>query len=630
MAAPSLEPARPATLRLAFSPDIASAREVSVAIRNFLAEQGVAEKELFSYELCIAEASNNAVEYAEGPCRKLKPIAEALFTPTQIELRVTDHTAGFDLMEKIPPPPPMTDRGRGLFLIQSVMDEVRYLRGTNENILVMRKKRRTARTAVAAAGHDPGNPPSLEASHRLLAEIRVKMARMSDELLLRSETLASVFRCCAELGHIDTNTEIFEGKLLVDLLHLTSADWYVLRTLSPDGRKLQVAAASEPDLVSDPIDLPAAGGRPVGIEATVASSQTPTRFDIRESIDLSEPLRAVGPVGAGHVCPLCFGGTLVGTIAVGRRNGDFPLGRLQDEVIWAFAEFLAIQALSHRRKKTEVHSRVVARELEIARDIQHLLLPRALPQLPGFGLVGGWQSAREVGGDFYDAIALEGESLLLMIADVMGKGVPAALFATTMRGLLRGLAERSSDPSQLLSGLNRLLYKELSSVAMFITAQIVLVDLQARQLTAASAGHCPPIFIPAGRRRASTLPIRGLPLGVMPHTAYPHQTARMGSPAALLLYTDGLTDTRNSAGITYGQQRLNEWMQEQTIPGRSAMELRDRLASDLNLFRGDAEMDDDQAFLLLTEDQDGSAKRPFAAPHHFKLRHSPALFPLSS
>ena len=94
MAASSLEPARPATLRLSFAPDLTAAREVSVAIRNFLAEQGVSEKELFSYELCIAEASNNAVEYAEGPSRNLRPIAEALFTPSQIELRVTDHTPG--------------------------------------------------------------------------------------------------------------------------------------------------------------------------------------------------------------------------------------------------------------------------------------------------------------------------------------------------------------------------------------------------------------------------------------------------------------------------------------------------------------------------------------------------------
>jgi serine phosphatase RsbU (regulator of sigma subunit)/anti-sigma regulatory factor (Ser/Thr protein kinase) len=630
MAASSLEPARPAALRLAFAPNLASAREVSVAIRNFLAEQGVSEKELFSYELCIAEASNNAVEYAEGPCRNLKPIAEALFTPTQIELRVTDHTAGFTLMERLPPPSPMTDRGRGLFLIQSVMDEVRYLRGTNENILVMRKKRRAVRPPAAPVGATPSDIPSSESNRQQLAESSAKMARMADELQLRSETLSSIFRCFSELGRIDTNSEIFEGKLLVDLLHLTSADWYVLRMISPDGRRLLVAAASEPDLASEPIELPETGVRALGIEAAVASSQIAARFDNREAPDPSEPLRAVGPEGAGYVCPLCFGGTLVGTIAVGRRSGDFPLGRLQDEVIRAFAEFLAIQTLSHDRRMKEVRNRVVARELEIAQHIQHLLLPRALPQMPGFGLVGGWQSAREVGGDFYDAITVEGDSLLLMIADVMGKGVPAALFATTMRGLLRGLAERSSDPSQLLCGLNRLLYKELSSVSMFITAQIVLVDMRTRQLTAASAGHCPFLFIPPGSRRVSSMPIRGLPLGVKSHTSYPHHVANMGSPAALLLYTDGLTDTRDKSGVTYGQQRLKAWMQKEMIPGRSATDMRDRLASELNRFRGDTEMDDDQAFLLLTEDLAGGSRRPASIEKPCKLRRGTFLFPANS
>ncbi len=626
MAAPLLEPARPATLRLAFAPDLASARAVSIAIRTFLAEQGVAEKELFSYELCISEASNNAVEYAEGYAKSLKPVAEALFTPSQIELRVTDHTAGFDLPEKITAPSPLTDRGRGLFLIQSVMDEVRYLRGTKENILVMRKKRRAAPT-LAASGLDPFNLPSIEKYQQHLSESSAQMSRMAEELKLRSETLSSVFRCCAELGRIDKVSESFEKRLLVDLLHLTSADWYVLRMLSTDGRRLLVAAASEPDLAKETIELPAVDGKPACIEASVAASVTARRFDNRESSDPSEPLRTVGPEGAGLVCPLSFGGTLVGTIAVGRRNGDFPLGRLQDEVIRTFAEFLAIQTLNIRHQKDEVRNLVIARELEIAQTIQHLLLPRTLPQLSGFSVAGGWQSAREVGGDFYDAIALDDQSLLLMIADVMGKGVPAALFATTMRGLLLGLAARSSDPSQLLSSLNRLLYKELSSVSMFITAQIVHVDLKTRKLTAASAGHCPLHFVQPGRRSISTMQIKGLPLGVMPDTEYPHMTALMGSPAALLLYTDGLVDRRNPAGKIYGQTRLKTWLRLNATPGRGATEVRDLLATELNRFRGDADMSDDQAFLILVEEGTGSARVAPAGKRRIPLRRGSFLFP---
>jgi serine phosphatase RsbU (regulator of sigma subunit) len=270
---------------------------------------------------------------------------------------------------------------------------------------------------------------------------------------------------------------------------------------------------------------------------------------------------------------------------------------------------------------------VVARELEIAQNIQHLLLPRTLPQLPGFSLAGGWQSAREVGGDFYDAIALDGNRLLLMIAEVMGKGVPAALFATTMRGLLRGLAMRSSDPSQLLSALNRLLYNELSSVGMFITAQIVLVDLKSRNLTAASAGHCPLLYVPLGRRTVATMPIEGLPLGVMPDTEYSQLTGRLGSQTALLLYTDGLTDTRNVAGKQYGSRRLKTWLKAHATPGLSATELADYLATELNHFRGDAAMDDDQAFLLLTEDGSGAARQAPTTARRIRQRCGSVLFP---
>src|SRR5580698_3074663 len=290
MEATSIEPVRPVALRMAFAPDHAAAREVSMAIRNFLAEQGVAEKELFSYELCIAEASNNAIEYAEGPSRKLRPVAEVLFTPCQIELRVTDHTPGFVLRDKIPPPEPMVDRGRGLFIIQSVVDEALYLRGTRENILVMRKKRGAASAKPAVRKEASADPLTLEKSQKQLAESVAQMANMADELQLRSETLSSIFRSCAELGSIDKASENFEGRLLIDLLHLTSANWYVLRMLSPDGRKLLVSAASESDLVATAVDLPENGSARTGIEANVAASRTAARFDIRESTDMNEPL----------------------------------------------------------------------------------------------------------------------------------------------------------------------------------------------------------------------------------------------------------------------------------------------------------------------------------------------------
>src|SRR5207244_13408913 len=104
------------------------------------------------------------------------------------------------------------------------------------------------------------------------------------------------------------------------------------------------------------------------------------------------------------------------------------------------------------------------------------------PPLTGFGLAGYCESARQVGGDFYDVVKLSDHSLLMVIADVMGKGIPAAMFAATLRSLLRALPELTHQPSELLSRVNRLLFDELSEVDMFITAQLVYVDASQRRL----------------------------------------------------------------------------------------------------------------------------------------------------
>ncbi len=624
MAPSFIKPARPATLRMTFSADIGAAREVSIAVRNFLSEQGMPQKELFSYELCIAEASYNAVEYAKGPGRELRPVAEVIFSPDLIEMRVTDHTPGFSLADRATQPSPQSDRGRGLFLIHAVMDEVRYLRGDSENTLIMRKKRRSIeplqpwKPEAATVGQDE--------SRRQLDEAKQAMDTMAGELSLRSDMLSAVFRCCAEMGRGDEVADGFGDRLLSDLLNLTSANWYVVRLVSEDGKELVAAAVSQTELDSGPVDLGRDAGPYPALEASVAATQSPIRFTLRERKEVAEPLLSVGPEGSGIVHPLIVGGTLVGTIAVGRRDGGFPPGKLQEEVIETFAEFLAIQILNVRRRKDEVRIRVVAREMEIAKEIQHMLLPRTLPQVTGFGLAGGWYSAHELGGDFYDAIKLGGQSMLLMMADVMGKGVPAALFATTLRGLLRGLASRSSDPAQPLCSLNRLLYKDLSAVNLFITVQSVHVDLLARKVTAAAAGHCPLLIVQPGHRIVSALTTQGIPIGVLPETTYTAVTASLEAPSTLLLHTDGLTEMRDAEGKMFGQRRLMAWLRANVVAGRSAFDLRDLLKVELDHFRGEAAMADDQAFLLLSEEVANTVPSENRGKRRIRLQPGSFLF----
>jgi anti-sigma regulatory factor (Ser/Thr protein kinase) len=608
MAAPSFQPDRPSTFRVAFPPDLPSARAAAAAIRGFLAEHGVVESQLFACESCLAEACNNAVEYARGPARQMLPAVEAVCGADQIELRVTDHTAGFELPKENTLPPPSSERGRGLFIIRSTMDDVRYLRGTDENVLIMRLAR-TGGNPIA--GHGSAMLSGDEA-RRQLTECKRSMEGMVRELSFRSETLSMIFRWCAELGRT-TETTGFESRLLEDFLRLTAADWYVLRLISPVTRDLTVAAISEPEWKSGLLEIPASNWSVRGIEAAVASSQEAMAFDARKNPGQFEPLRAMGPEARGMVCPLCFGGALIGTLAVGRRNADFSFGELPDEVMRIFAAFLALQTVSVTQREEAVHNRLVARELEIGRKIQQALLPAMLPELPGYGLSGGWQSAREIGGDFYDAVALSDDSIMMVMADVMGKGVPAALFATHVRGILRGLSVRTEDPSQFLNRLNRLLYSELSAVGMFVTALVVVVDLKSRRVTAASAGHCPPLYIPPGVKDVRALTAQGIPLGILPDTTYHSETAAMGNPGLLFLHTDGLTEACNPAGEMFGQERLMAWLRDNSLPGRSATELRGRLLSELNQFRGGNAMADDQTFLLLAEESS-------APPRHARPR----------
>lgn len=577
--------------RVSFRCDLAEARVATRILSAFLAEQGLDETEQFNCELCLTEACNNAVQYATTEGAALPVSAEVICHPSSVELRVTDHTAGLALAPRAERITPDREHGRGLFIIQSLMDDVNYYRGAGDNTLVMRRRRthhqHRSGEKVAAA--------SLEDLRHQLESCQRSISGMARELCLRSESLAAIFRCSTELGRT-SDLKGFGTRLLTDLLHLTGADWFVLRVLAPGEAQLTVLAASLPALRGARLSL----AEPVaGAELSAARARVEARFDAREA-GSTEPLTLIGPAANGIVHPLLFGELLLGTLAIGRTRAGEPLSALQAEMIRTFAEFMAVQIANARHHEEQVHTRLVAHELEIAHRIQRALLPRTLPHLAGFRLAASWESARQVGGDFYDAFPLNDHQLLLVVADVMGKGVPAAIFATIMRSFVRAMAVRSHNPARLLGRLNEMLYPELSSVGMFITAQLVFVDLKKRQLVAASAGHCP-VLIGSGDQM-NALTVTGTPLGILPNASYRQQTMRLDRPAGLLLYTDGVTDAANPAGDLFGAERLADWMRSHPPGSAGASALRDDLAATLAAFRGGAALRDDQAFLFLVEE----------------------------
>lgn len=580
------------SFQLSLPCEIEQVRPAAQALRTFLENKGVANEELMPCELAFVEACNNAVLYAMPSC-KLDPIeVEVNCDEALIEIKIHDHTAGFVLPEKAGLAEDDSESGRGVFIMQSVMDAVSYAGAIGENTLTLQKARITTTAANIRV-------ESVEELKVKLTESEEIINEMAEELSSCYESLSAIFRSGTELGKMD-NLQNFSRTLCHDLLKITSADWYLLRVVPKRGSLLNAFASTPsaehlPPLVTD---ISKAG---VSAELKAAAYRKDVFFDHQNQLDEKDPLRTMPTAETGMVHPFYFAETLIGTLTIGKTKSDRPFTAAHVNVVHTLADFLTIQIVNARIYEEQLNNRLVTRELEIAQEIQQALLPKTLPHLRGFGLAGYCESARHVGGDFYDVVTINDHSALLIVADVMGKGVPAAMFAAILRSILRGAPELVNQPAALLSRVNGLLYQELSEVDMFITAQLCFVDMQTREIVVASAGHCPALIFCGNDPAPKVVSPEGMPLGILRDTLFTEQREPLSSGCRIVLYTDGVTDCRNSSEEFFGRERLVQWMGA-CSELRTAEELKDALATELKTFQEATGPFDDQTFLILAEE----------------------------
>ena len=240
------------------------------------------------------------------------------------------------------------------------------------------------------------------------------------------------------------------------------------------------------------------------------------------------------------------------------------------------------------------------RELEIARDIQQLLLPESSPQVPGFEIVGGNNSAVEVGGDYYDYIPVSDGALGLVIGDVSGKGVPAGLVMTMVRTILRSEAPGEKSPKEVLSRVNRLLYPDLKP-GTFITLFYAILNMEDRSLAWARAGHDPAILYHQKKEEHELLQTGGLALGIdsgeMFNQVVEEGRVQLNSGDALILYTDGVTEAMNQKREEFGLNRLIQVVVENGEVGATA--LLAKIKERINKFVGQAKQHDDITLIVL-------------------------------
>jgi len=234
------------------------------------------------------------------------------------------------------------------------------------------------------------------------------------------------------------------------------------------------------------------------------------------------------------------------------------------------------------------------RELEEARRIQRKLLPSVLPQLSGCELAASWQPASGVGGDCYDAIPFGRTRLGISIADVVGKGIPAALLMSNLQAAVRAFATGAALPAEICHQVNRILCGHIAE-GRFISFFYCLFDEEVSLLTYANAGHYPPVLVHKDGQ-VERLGVGGAVLGVFPDGAYEQGQTTLCEGDRLVLYTDGITEVTNAAEEEFGEARLVDLVVENRAC--SAPALQARLAETVSQFSNDRFVDDATLIVL--------------------------------
>lgn len=221
--------------------------------------------------------------------------------------------------------------------------------------------------------------------------------------------------------------------------------------------------------------------------------------------------------------------------------------------------------LEHKNELLEASARRVEAELQAAKTLQAAMLPTALPPNPAYAGTAAMVPAREMGGDFYDFFPLDERRLGIVIADVSGKGVPAAFFMAISRTVLQASAQDGGTPGACLARANAALCAR-NPMELFVTAFYGILDVETGELAYANGGHNPPLMIRRADGDVVELPrTGGMALGVMPDMPYAEKAATLRAGDTLFLYTDGISEAMDGEGREFGEGRIEETLRSAAL-----------------------------------------------------------------
>lgn len=313
---------------------------------------------------------------------------------------------------------------------------------------------------------------------------------------------------------------------------------------------------------------------------------TDERFSATDTHDL--PIKSVLTV------PLELKGRLIGILNLFNKNqGTFTS---EDSRLVAIIASQCAQVIENARLYTEeVKLKRLQEDLRNATQIQQMLLPRTPPQIPGVDVAGVSHPARDVGGDYFDYIDLGNNRWGIVVGDVSGKGMPAALLMANLQATVRGCARSSLSVADCVSAVNRLLLGSTDSKT-FVTLFYGVFDAAARTLAYCNAGHNPPYRFRAGNEM-DTLQTGGPIVAAFGWSNYEEETIALGPNERLVIFTDGVTEAANPADEQFGETRLEELLCQES--GASAGVTIEHVLDAVLKFQGDAPVADDITLVCL-------------------------------
>jgi serine phosphatase RsbU (regulator of sigma subunit) len=429
--------------------------------------------------------------------------------------------------------------------------------------------------------------------------IALERARLFD--LLRAQRIRE------QATLLDLSNQLLARRNMADLMaflveetkRLLRADAcaLLLPTAQPGLLAFRASSGWHRDPVADQRTLPNDGKSGAG---QVMHTQQPL---LVEDIEVQDPapwlpdwMREEG--FRGHaVVPLVSEGRSIGVLMLDTRQPRAP-NEEDVRLLRLIANQAAIALENARLQQEEVQRRQFEHELALGRQVQLSLLPKSCPAVAGWECAAVYEPARIVAGDFYDFVELPGKSgrLGFVIADVVGKGVAAALYMALSRTMVRTAALSGRHPAEALVRANKLILKDSRS-DQFVTVFYAVLDPHNGKLVYSNAGHNRPLWLRAATGEVRELTARGIVLGIFEEVELEEQEIDVAPGDLLLFYTDGVTEATNAEGQLFGEDRLRAVLAEHTTS--TAEQVIQAVTGAVKAFVGDTPQSDDMTLFVL-------------------------------